>query len=211
MESLLELLFNLDEWLLQIVGELGGVAYLLFFLIVFGENGVIPMIFLPGDGFLFMLGVMAANEVLYLGILWPLLLIAAISGYFFNYYTGSYFGVILLSRKKRKWVREEQLERSRQFFEAKGSYALFLGRFIPLIRTILPFIAGFGKVRFSSFAIQNILGATIWLSFYLLLGYFLGRKEWVQHNFLFIYLGMIGLMSIPAFFRFMLTFRKSSV
>lgn len=186
---MLDFLANIDSHLLDLITKFGIYAYLLFFLVVFCENGVIPMILLPGDGFLFSLGVVAKAGAMEITILWPLLLAGAILGYQFNYWVGSHYGLRLL--QNRKWVKREHLERTQRTFDLHGRKAVFICRFIPIARTIIPFLAGLAKMPLKSFVINNLLGASIWLSSILMAGYFLGGIPFVQENIVWFFLGMI--------------------
>ncbi len=192
-----EFLSSLDENLVELIAYLGVLAYLLFFVMVFCESGVVPMIFLPGDGFVFSLGVVARQGALEIFILLPLLIVAGISGYFFNYWTGAKLGLQLLDR--RKWVKPEHLDKTRAFFRTHGRSAVFIGRFIPIVRTIVPFVAGVAHMSKWYFGWYNLVGGTIQISTYCLAGYFLGQLPFVKENFIWIYLGMILVSTVPTF------------
>lgn len=197
MQDLFHLIFQLDEYLIQFVADYGWLAYIVFFLMVFCESGLIPMIFLPGDGFLFALGVIAATGALQLSLLLPLLILAAVLGYILNYELGRKMGEILLAGKWKRWIKPVHLERSRRFFDKHGERAIFLGRFVPVVRTIIPFLAGIAAMRRGPFLRNAVLGGILWMSLFVTAGYLLGEIPFVKQNFLFIYFGMMAATTVP--------------
>ncbi len=194
----LDIIMEADEALIEMVNQLGLWAYLVLFIMVFCESGLAPMVFLPGDGFIFTIGVIAANGDLESCAIYPLLAMAAISGYFFNYYLGHRFGEMLLRARKRKWIRKEQLQKTEGFFQKYGSRAIFFGRFVPMVRTVVPFVGGLAKMEYRPFAIYSVTGGFLWISLYYLCGYFLGNLPFVKDNFLLLYTGLIALTTFPA-------------
>lgn len=196
--EVLDLVLHIDEWLLEVVAQLGGWAYVLFFLLVFFESGAVPMIFLPGDGFIFSLGVIASTAIIKIELLLGLLILAAILGYHFNYFTGRYVVKKWSGRAQSwKWIKAEHLAQTQRFFEKYGERAVAVGRFVPVVRTIMPLLAGIGHMDIKKFTRFNILGGIPWISLYVLGGYFLGNLPFVKHNFIFIYIGMILLTTLP--------------
>ena len=196
---MLEWLSQADEALIEFVKTIGPWAYLVFFLVVFGENGVIPLIFLPGDGFVFSIGVIAAAGALQIEWIYPGLLIAAWFGYQFNFWTGRRFGTLLIRKNRHRWVKPVHLTRTKSFFTQYGKKAVFIGRFIPVVRTMMPFVAGLGRMDQLTFLRFNLIGGLLWISVFCLGGYFLGNLPFVQQHFLFIYLGLILVATIPGF------------
>ena len=158
-------------------------------MVVFCENGVIPLIILPGDGFLFALGVVAKAEAVEFWFLWPLLILGAVLGYQFNYWTGANFGVHLL--KRRNWVKEKHLKSTQKTFDLHGKKAVFICRFIPVARTVTPFLAGLAQMPKSAFRLNNMLGGSIWISLVFLTGYFLGAIPFVRENFVWLFFALI--------------------
>ena len=187
-----------DEALIELINHLGAWAYLVLFLMVFCESGLAPMVFMPGDGFIFTIGVIASNGELGLWIIFPVLLCAAVSGYFFNYYLGHKFGDLLLHSKKKRWINKEQLQKTEAFFQKYGSRAIFFGRFVPMVRTVIPFVGGIGKMSYRPFAIYSVVGGILWISLYFFGGFFLGGIPFVQENFLLLYGGLIAFTTLPA-------------
>ena len=196
---MLEWITQADEYLIEIVNHFGIWAYLLFFLVVFGECGLVPMIFLPGDGFIFSIGVIAASNGIEIKWIYPVLIVAAILGYQVNFYTGRWFGGVLLRKKTRKWIKENHLNRAEQFFSKYGRKAVLFGRFIPIVRTVVPFVGGVSNMEVLPFSMYNIIGGLIWISIFCLGGYFLGTIPFVAEHFLLIYLLMILLATVPSF------------
>jgi len=196
---MLEWLTQADEVLIEFVRTIGPWAYLVFFFIVLGENGVIPLIFLPGDGFVFSVGVIAATGAINIEWIYPGFLIAGWCGYQLNYWTGRKFGALLIHRKKHRWIKPAHLLRTQVFFNRYGKKAVFIGRFLPVIRTIMPFVAGLGKMETRVFLRYNLWGGLLWVSVFCFGGYFLGNLPFVQQHFLFIYLGLIIVATVPGF------------
>lgn len=206
-----EWISQLDEWLIALIMEWGLWAYLLLFIIVFCESGVVPMIFLPGDGFIFSLGVIAYRGAVFF---WPtllLLILATLLGYQFNFWTGQKYGVRLLQPGRWKWVKSAYLQRTQDFFHQYGRQAIFFGRFIPIIRTIAPFVAGIGKMYAPYFVAMNLIGGGIWMTLFFTAGYYLGHIKFVQQQFIWIYLGMFLLSTVPASIGVWWTARKKAI
>lgn len=204
----LDILNKADESLIALVESIGIWAYLLFFLIVMCESGVLAMIFLPGDGFVFSIGVIAALGAMPIGIIYPILIIAACLGYHINFLTGKYLGEKWLKKKNYRWINAGKIEQAERFFKKYGKKAVFIGRFIPVIRTIIPFVAGVGNMNFYFFSYYNIAGGVLWVSLHALGGYFLGQLPFVQEHFLLLYLAMILIMTLPATWSTITYFRR---
>lgn len=204
---MLEFLAHIDNHLIDLITYLGIGAYLLFFAVVMCENGIIPLIFLPGDGFLFAVGVVAQAGAIQVWVIWPLLVIAAILGYWINYWTGARFGYNLL--QKRKWVKQEQLDRTQEMFNKHGKKAILICRFIPVARSIIPFLAGLSNMNRKAFGLYNLLGGVLWVSLVFSLGYFLGTIPFVRENVVWFFLALITLTTSMAFIGIL--FRKMTL
>lgn len=185
-----------DEYLIEQAGNHIKLTYLLLFLIVFSESGILLFSFLPGDGLLLAVGIVAATGVLNIWIILGLLLFAAIAGYILNYYTGLYFGNRLLATGKL--FRKAHFEKTHQFFEKHGGKALIIGRFFPIVRTFAPFFAGMGKMDKKLFFKDTVIGAVVWIGLFVLLGYFFGDIPIIQQNFFLLYLVLVVITLIPA-------------
>lgn len=193
------LVLHMDVHLGQLVSDWGGWAYALFFLIIFCETGLVVTPFLPGDSFLFALGALAAFPPAGLNIYWlvVLLTLAAIVGDTVNYSLGMKFGKKLSERKSTWWFKKEHLQKTQEFYEKHGGKAIVIARFVPIIRTFAPFVAGMGTMSYRRFIIFNIAGGTAWVVLILLTGYFFGNLPAIKANFHLVILGIIGISLLP--------------
>lgn len=196
MHEFLEFFLHSEEYLLEFSHHYGWWLYSLLFLIVFCETGLVVTPFLPGDGLLFSAGVIAASGALQIEWLVLLLLAAAILGNLANFYIGMYFGKRLLE-SRWKLLKTEHIERTHLFYEKHGGKALILGRFLPIVRTFTPFVAGIGRMEPPAFHRYNVAGAVAWAPPLTLAGFFFGELPWVQQNFGLIYLALVVVTAIP--------------
>jgi membrane-associated protein len=196
--GLLDLLLHLDKHLDQLAGQFGGWTYLLLFLIVFAESGIILTPFLPGDALLFALGALTATTNHFnLLLILVLLTIAALSGYFFNYWVGEKLGATLFKDPNSKIFRRKYLDQTHAFYERYGAKTILIARYLPIIRTFAPFVAGMAQMNFSRFAVYTILGGVVWVFVVVLAGHFFGGLPYVQHNFSVVILAIIVVSMIP--------------
>jgi membrane-associated protein len=196
--GLLDLLLHLDKHLDELAGQLGGWTYLVLFLIVFAESGIILTPFLPGDALLFALGALTATTTHFnLLLILVLLAIAALSGYFFNYWLGASVGKTLFKDPNSKIFRRKYLEQTHAFYERYGAKTILLARYLPIIRTFAPFVAGMGTMSFTKFAIYTVVGGVVWVLVVVLAGHFFGGLPYVQHNFSVVILAIIVVSMIP--------------
>jgi membrane-associated protein len=204
MNELFELVLHTDDALMRIVAANVTEAYVILFLIVFSETGLLFFPFLPGDGLLFSAGVISASTALNIVWLVPILILAAISGNVTNYIVGAYFGKNL-EKSKSRFVTVHLLEymiRTRHFYEKHGGKSIVIGRFFPVIRTYIPFFAGLSGFKYHLFFVYTIVGSVLWVPFFTLTGYFIGENTWVKNNYLVIFLGLIIVTLIPFFYNF---------
>jgi membrane-associated protein len=204
MNELIEIILHTDDVLLTIVGENILYAYLLLFSIILLETGLIVFPFLPGDGLLFSAGVVATSSDLNVWILLVLLIIAAILGNIINYSVGTLLGNKIKQSDNyliKKYLKTYIL-RTKQFYDKHGGNAIILGRFFPIIRTYIPFFAGFVKMKRNLFIKNTIIGAISWVSLFLLVGFFVGEIEWVKNNYGLIFICLILITLIPFLFLF---------
>lgn len=194
----LEVLLHLDKHLLWLVGEYGTWTYLLLFLIIFCETGLVVTPFLPGDSLLFAVGALSANGILDVTWLFILLTTAAILGDTMNYWIGNLVGPKAFSQEQSRWFNKAHLERTHRFYERHGGKTIIIARFVPIIRTFAPFVAGIGKMTYSVFLMYNVVGALLWMVLVLFAGYFFGNIPWVKQNFSLVILGIIILSLLPA-------------
>ena len=187
--NIIDFILHIDKYLHLIVQNYGILSYFILFFIVFCETGLVFTPFLPGDSLLFVAGTLAANGVLNLFFLFLVFVIAAILGDTVNYWIGNYFGerVFLKSR----FVNKNYIEKTKEFYKKHGGKTIVIARFIPIIRTFAPFIAGVGKMNYLRFLIFNIIGAIVWVGIFVFSGYYFGGISFVQNNLSFVLLGII--------------------
>ncbi len=203
MDALLDILLHLDIHLNTWIAHFGVWIYFILFLVVFCETGLVVMPFLPGDSLLFALGALTATQSAALKF-WPLsvtLLTAAILGDSVNYAIGRRVGPKVFRSMTSRWLNQKHLEAAQAFYERHGGKTILLARFVPIIRTFAPFVAGIGKMRYSRFSGFNISGAFLWIYSLLGAGYFLGNIPWVKSNFEVFVLGIVILSLLPLVLR----------
>ena len=200
LSSLLDMLIHLDTYLSSLVQQYGVWTYAILFLVIFLETGMIFTPFLPGDSLLFVAGTFAAQGTLNLIILMLLLILAAILGDTVNYWIGHHLGNFITSRHL---IKQDYLDRTQRFYDRHGKKTIILARFIPIIRTMAPFIAGIGKMSYPTFLTYNIIGGIAWVILFVGGGYFFGNIPYVQENFTLFILGIIVLSFLPALIEMM--------
>jgi len=194
----IDIVLHLDKYLAVLVAEYGVWIYAILFAIIFCETGLVVTPFLPGDSLLFVVGTFAAREDLDRNTLLMLLPLAAIVGDNVNYWVGHFFGPRMAEKRKSRWIRQEYLERTRHFYETYGGKTVFLGKFLPIIRTFAPFVAGIGSMTYPRFLFFNITGAITWVFVFVLGGYFFGNLAFVKNNFTMVILAIIVLSVLPS-------------
>jgi len=190
--SLIDLVIHFDKYLPGIIDTYGLWTYLILFVIIFCETGLVVMPYLPGDSLLFVAGAMAGSGYLNLEILLISLFAAAVIGDTVNYWIGKTAGMKVLE-KNYSLVRREHLEKTQEYFTRYGGITIVIARFIPFIRTFAPFLAGVGKMKYSWFITYNVIGAALWILGFTLAGYFFGGIPIVQENFNYIIYAIIAL------------------
>ncbi|MGB9766026.1 MAG: VTT domain-containing protein [Sulfurihydrogenibium sp.] len=196
--EILDLVLHIDKYLEYIANNYGSLVYLILFLIIFSETGLVVAPFLPGDSLLFVLGTFTGKGILELKIVYPLLLTAAVLGNVVNFFIGYYFGEkIIRNGKFKKLIKEKHLKETEIFFQKHGGKAVIISRFLPFVRTFVPFVAGIAKMDTNQFMLYNLIGGFLWITFFIFLGYFTGNIPFVKENFsIFIYL-IITISFIP--------------
>lgn len=180
------------------LSEYDKLTYALLFLVIFVETGLIFMPLLPGDSLLFAVGLLASTTgKLDIAIVIPLLVLAALLGDNVNYFVGRKFSEFIKSRDKILFLKREYIEQTEQFYDKYGTKAVIVARFMPIIRTIAPFVAGAGSMRYSRYITFCFIGAVLWVSSITLLGYFLGNNDFVKANFEKVVLGIIFVSVLP--------------
>jgi membrane-associated protein len=186
----------------QLIDQYNTLIYFILFLVVFVETGFVIMPLLPGDSMLFAIGVIAATTgKLSLVIIIPLLILAALLGDNLNYFVGHKFGELIKEKKKILFLKREYIEKTEDFFEKNGGKAVIMARFVPIVRTIAPFVAGAGSMKYRNYIINCILGAILWVAGITLMGYFLGQFDIVKNNFEKVVLGIVLLSILPIFIK----------
>ena len=198
-KTLINFVFHMDKYLLSFIQSYGNVVYFFLFLIIFMETGLVLTPFLPGDSLLFIAGTFAATDVLNVYALFFLLVVAAILGDTVNYWMGNYFGEKVFS----KFIKQEHMKRTRLFFHHHGKKTIVFARFIPIIRTFAPFVAGIGKMNYFTFLSYNVIGGIVWVALFVFSGYFFGNIPFVKNNLTFIVFFIILLSLIPVFVEYM--------
>ncbi len=193
----IDLFLHLDIRLQEIITDYGSLTYLILFLVIFCETGLVVTPFLPGDSLLFAAGAFSASGSLDVGWLFMLLIIAAILGDAVNYLIGKKMGPRALQLNTR-FFKHEYIARTEKFYEKYGSKTIVIARFVPIVRTFAPFLAGIGKMNYSKFGYYNISGALLWVSICLFAGYFFGNLEIVRKNFTLVILAIIFISVLPA-------------
>lgn len=186
---------NTLQWFLA---EYDTLTYAILFLIIFVETGFIIMPLLPGDSLLFAVGLLASTTgKLDIAFVIPLLIVAALLGDNVNYLVGKNFSNFIKSRDKILFLKREYITKTEEFYEKNGGKAVIIARFMPIIRTIAPFVAGAGSMKYGKYIAFCVLGAVLWVTSITLLGYFLGSNEWVKHNFEKVVLGIVFISILP--------------
>lgn len=193
---LIDLFLHLDHHLGQLISQYGTWTHLILFLIVFCETGLVVTPFLPGDSLLFAAGTFAALGALDLWLLVLLLIIAAIAGDTVNYWIGAYIGPRAF-RGDIRFLRKEYLDRTHAFYEKHGGKTIIMARFVPIIRTFAPFVAGVGAMSYPKFILYNVVGAVLWVGLFVLGGYFFGTIPVVRENFTLVILVIIVISVLP--------------
>jgi len=192
-----DFVLHLDKYLNLIIQSFGLWTYLILFVIIFIETGLVVTPFLPGDSLLFAAGAFAATGVMDVKLLYVLLVAAAILGDTVNYWIGHYIGPRVFSTNTR-FLKKEYLERTQAFYEKHGGKTILLARFIPIIRTFAPFVAGVGQMRYGYFLTYNVVGGFLWVTIFLLGGYFFGNLPFVERNFSLVIIAIVLISVLPA-------------
>ena len=191
---LIDLFLHLDEYMANIISQYGAWTYGILFAVIFMETGFVVTPFLPGDSLLFAAGTFAALGSMNVWLLIALLIVAAIAGDTVNYWIGHYLGDRAYNIK---WIKKEYLDRTHAFFEKHGGKTIFLARFVPIVRTFAPFVAGMGRMTYGYFFSYNVFGGIVWVLLFTLLGYFFGNITIVRENFTLVILAIIVLSVMP--------------
>ena len=199
-KQVIDLFLHLDQHLKSIVQAAGLWTYVILFAVIFAETGLVVIPFLPGDSLLFAVGAIAAipDTGLNLWALIGLMFLAAVLGDAVNYAIGRYFGPKVFKQETGLFLNKKHLHHTKKFYDKYGGKTIIIARFIPIVRTFAPFVAGIGHMNYSRFASYNVVGAFFWVLPFTLAGYFFGNLPAVQKNFHYVILGIIFLSVLPA-------------
>lgn len=200
MSQIIDVFLHLDRHLNELVGEYGGWTHVILFLIIFCETGLVVTPFLPGDSLLFAVGALAATPGSPIAVTPTcfLLIVAAILGDATNYWIGHYVSGHVVHWENSRWLKKEYLDRTHQFYERYGGKTIIFARFVPIVRTFAPFVAGVGSMTYGKFFMFNVVGGIVWVLLFVLGGYFFGNIPAVKHNFTLVILGIIAVSILPA-------------
>ena len=196
--ALLDLILHLDAHLLALTQQYGMWVYAILFLIIYSETGLVIAPFLPGDSLLFVAGALCGMGALQLDWLVPLLVLAAFSGDNTNYWVGRLVGMRLLKRAGGRIIKREHIDKTHAFYEKHGGKTVLLARFLPIIRTFAPFVAGIGMMRYRLFVLFSALGSVAWITSLTVAGYLFGNIPVVKNNLTLIIVGIIVISLLPA-------------
>ncbi|MBU5316347.1 DedA family protein [Clostridium bornimense] len=194
--NFIEELLHFDRYIPMIMDNYGVLIYVLLFLIIFCETGLVVTPFLPGDSIIFACGALAAISGMNIVVLIIVFLAAAILGDGANYLIGKKLGEKLVNSNNR-FIKKSYIDKAQSFYEKYGSKAIVLARFVPIVRTFAPFVAGIGKMCYKKFGVFNIIGGTVWVSLFLTLGFFFGNIPVIKNNFSLVTVGIILISLLP--------------
>lgn len=192
-----DIFIHLDVYLKEIITTYGIWTYAILFIVIFIETGFVVMPFLPGDSLIFAAGTFAALGSLNIFLIAGLLMIAAVAGDTVNYWIGHTLGD-KVNNNEIKWIRKDYLDKTHKFFEKHGGKTIFLARFVPIIRTFAPFVAGVGKMSYPYFISYNLFGGISWVALFIFTGYFFGNIPFIKDNFSIVILAIIAISLLPA-------------
>jgi membrane-associated protein len=195
--NLVDLVLHLDVHLLNLVHTYGAWAYAILFAIIFSETGFVVTPFLPGDSLLFVAGAIAAGGALDVHVLFLLLATAAILGNTVNFQAGRWIGEHLFRAGRSRWLNPKHLETAHAFYERHGGKAVVISRFLPIVRTYIPFVAGMARMRGAAFLAYNVAGGALWTGALCYAGYFFGNIPWIKGNLTLLIVGIIVVSLAP--------------
>lgn len=208
-KEIIDFVLHLDKHLNNIILQYGTLTYLILFLVIFAETGLVFTPFLPGDSLIFAAGTFAAQGSFNVHILFLILAAAAIIGDTVNYWIGHYFGLKIFEKNSR-FLKKEYLERTHKFYEKYGGKTIILARFVPIVRTFAPFVAGVGSMTYAKFISFNIIGGAVWCALFVYGGYYFGNLLFVKNNFSLVIILIIFVSIMPGITEYLRHKRNSS-
>ncbi len=199
----IDLFLHLDVHLNDIIVQYGTLTYVILFAVIFAETGFVLTPFLPGDSLLFAAGTFAASGSLNENYLFLILALAAIAGDTANYWIGHLIGPRIFHQEKIRYLKKEHLDRTHQFFEKYGGKTIILARFIPIIRTFAPFVAGIGNMTYPKFILYNIIGAAAWVALLVYSGFYFGNIRFVKENFSVVLIAIVIISMLPGIIEYL--------
>jgi membrane-associated protein len=194
---LISFIMHIDKHLIYIIQQYGTLTYFIMFLIIFCETGLVVTPLLPGDSLIFALGALAAGGEIDIALISWVLVVAAILGDTVNYHIGKYVGPKVFTQERNRFFKKEHLMKAHVFYQKHGAITIIIARFIPIIRTFAPFVAGIGVMSYGRFIIYNISGAIMWVALFATAGYFFGNLPIVRKNFTMVIMAIIIISVIP--------------
>jgi membrane-associated protein len=204
----IDLFLHLDKYLALIIDSTGYLSYIILFAVIFAETGLVITPFLPGDSLIFAAGALAAKDLLNILLLYALLLAAAFLGDTANYWIGHYIGPKAFNSNSR-FLKKAYMDKAQGFYEKHGGKAIILARFVPIVRTFAPFVAGIGKMNYGKFLIYNMVGGFLWVSGFLFAGYFMGNIPLIKDNFHYTVVLIVLVSLIPIAYEFIKSKREA--
>ncbi len=200
--EIFDFIFHIDKHLGNIITVFGSWTYVIIFAIIFAETGLVVTPFLPGDSLLFAVGALAGGGFLDIWTIYTIMLVAAVLGDTANYWIGHYVGPRVFSKQNSRFFNKAYLEKTREFYDKYGGKTIILARFLPIIRTFAPFVAGIGKMHYNTFLLYNVAGAFLWVTSLTFAGYFFGGLPVIKANFEYAVFGIIALSLMPMFIEY---------
>jgi membrane-associated protein len=205
--TLLYSVFALDQSIAALAADHAGLMFAALFLVIFAETGLVVVPLLPGDSLLFVAGTVAAASGIDVHLLALTLLLAAVLGDSVNYAVGYFIGPKILSHPREsrlgRWLKPEYMGRTHRFYEKYGGFTIIIGRFVPIVRTFAPFLAGVGQMRYRKFLSYNVIGGAAWIGLLTYSGYLFGNIPWVKDNLAWIVVGIVVVSLIPIAFQWL--------
>lgn len=202
LSHLISFVLHLDTHLAELIQAYGAFTYVILFFIVFAETGLVVFPFLPGDSLLFASGALAALGSLHLSATLIVLVVAAILGDSVNYWIGSLLGKKIVDNPKITFINQEHIDKTEAFFKKHGGKAIILARFVPIIRTFAPFVAGVGKMHYQTFVFYNVVGGIIWVALFTMAGFFFGNIPAVKEHFTLVIFAILVLSVAPVAYEY---------
>lgn len=204
----IDIIIHLDKYLVDLLTQYGVWTYAILFLIIFCETGLVVTPFLPGDSLLFAIGALSAKGGLNIYTIFILLSIAAILGDTVNYWIGHMVGPKVFVKTNSRWLNRKHLERTHEFYEKYGGKTIIIARFVPIIRTFAPFVAGIGAMTYSKFLLYNVVGGLVWIGGFLGAGYLFGNIPVIKRNFTLVIFAIIVISILPGVIEYLRARRK---